>query len=80
VGSERRLEYTAVGDTANVAARLQAMTKEGPHTILLADATRGALSRAVPDLVAVGALEVRGRQIATGVWTLAEPGGPVSRA
>ena len=80
VGSERRLEYTAVGDTANVAARLQAMTKESPHTILLADATRGALTRAVGDLVAVGALEVRGRQIGTGVWTLADPGEPVSRA
>src|SRR5690606_19418579 len=28
VGSERRLEYTAIGDTTNAAARLEAMTRE----------------------------------------------------
>ena len=48
--------------------------------ILLADSTRAALSRAVPDLAAVGALDVRGRQVGTGVWTLADPGEPVSGA
>lgn len=77
VGSERRLEYAAVGDTTNIASRLQAMTKEVPQMILLADTTRAALSATVPDLAAVGALDVRGREVPAAVWTLEEP---VSRA
>jgi adenylate cyclase len=72
VGSERRLEYAAVGDTTNTAARLEALTKETPHMLLIADTTRAAASRAVPDLTAVGSLDVRGRQVPASVWTLAE--------
>ena len=37
VGSEKRLEYAAVGDTTNVAARLEAQTKETPYQLLLAE-------------------------------------------
>ncbi len=70
VGSERRLEYAAVGDTTNTAARLQGLTRESDHDVLVADATRAALTRPVPDLVAVGALDVRGRQVPAAVWTI----------
>jgi adenylate cyclase len=70
VGSERRLEYAAVGDTTNTAARLQGLTREAGRALLIADTTRAALTRPVPDLVAVGALEVRGRQVPAAVWTL----------
>ncbi len=75
VGSERRMEYAAVGDTTNMAARLQGLTKETPHMVLLADTTRGALTRPAPDLAAVGSLDVRGRQLPAAVWTLATAGG-----
>lgn len=77
VGSARRLEYAAVGDTTNMAARLQSLTKETAHAVLISDATRGALVAPVADLEAVGALDVRGRQVPAAVWTLA--GGAVSR-
>ncbi len=81
VGSERRLEYTAVGDTANIAARLQTLTKEAPHMILLGRLhPRGPQPGRGPTSTAVGALDVRGRQVGTGVWTLADPGEPVSGA
>ena len=46
VGSERRLEYTALGDTTNTAARLEGMTKGTPYQLYVADSTRTRLSAA----------------------------------
>ena len=45
VGSERRLEYTALGDTTNTAARLEGMTKGTPYQLYVADSTRSRLSQ-----------------------------------
>jgi adenylate cyclase len=76
VGSERRLEYTALGDTTNTAARLEGMTKGTPHQLFVADSTRAALTRPADDLVEVGEFEVRGRKATIKLWSLAEPGEP----
>jgi adenylate cyclase len=73
VGPDRRLEYATVGDTTNTAARLQALTKDTPHAVLIADATRAALTRRAPDLAPVGAMDVRGRSVPAAVWTLSPP-------
>jgi adenylate cyclase len=72
VGSERRLEYTALGDTTNTAARLEGMTKGTPHQLYLADSTRAALRTPATDLIEVGDFEVRGRKAKIRLWSLAD--------
>jgi adenylate cyclase len=68
VGSERRLEYTALGDTTNTAARLEGMTKGTPHQLYVADSTYQALTRPAGDLVEAGEFEVRGRKAKIKLW------------
>jgi adenylate cyclase len=70
VGSQRRLEYTAIGDTTNTASRVEAMTKDTPHSLMLTESTRDALVHNAPDLVYVDELAVRGRTARVKLWTL----------
>jgi adenylate cyclase len=79
VGSEQRLEYTAVGDTTNTASRLEGMTKGTPHDVFISDATRLALRDGDAGLVEVGELEVRGRRAPMRVWTLTPEAGAGNR-
>ncbi|HYI17082.1 MAG TPA: adenylate/guanylate cyclase domain-containing protein [Solirubrobacteraceae bacterium] len=70
VGSARRLEYAAIGDTTNTAARLEAMTKGTPYQLYVGDSTRERLTAPTEDLERVGELDVRGREHAISVWGL----------
>jgi adenylate cyclase len=72
VGSERRVEYAAVGDTTNTASRIEALTKGTPHQLLLSDSTREALVAPADDLVYVDEVEIRGRVARMKLWGLTE--------
>jgi adenylate cyclase len=73
VGSERRLEYTAIGDTTNTAARLEGMTKGQPYMVFVADTTVKAAQDPPDDLVSVDRMEVRGRRERVDVWAIPDP-------
>ncbi|PTL80485.1 adenylate/guanylate cyclase domain-containing protein [Vitiosangium sp. GDMCC 1.1324] len=66
VGSEKRMEYTVIGDTVNVAARLESMAQ--PGQILVSEATRERIGQSALELVPVGERKLHGRSAATSVY------------
>jgi len=70
VGSERRLEYTAIGDVCNTASRIQELTKGTRHMLLFSNVTLTGLVHPPDDLVEVGDTEIRGRQAVAKLWSL----------
>ena len=60
IGTETRREFTAVGDTVNIAARLENLTRQYDEDILCSGETAGRLAAALP-CRAVAESPVRGR-------------------
>jgi adenylate cyclase len=76
VGSARRLEYAAIGDTTNTAARLEGMTKDTPYQLFVGEPTYDRLRTPPEELEFVSELEVRGRAHGIRVWGLRETAAP----
>ena len=68
-GTNERATYTCIGDTVNLAARLEAHTKVAGRTILIDAATRAALSDRVA-LESLGAVEIRGKTAPVDVYSV----------
>lgn len=74
IGREKRLEFAVIGDTVNVAARLEGATRTLACRIVASDALMEKVVRAgdnhlVEDFTAMPGLVVKGRKAKIDVWT-----------
>src|SRR5205807_197310 len=69
VGGGGKLDYTLIGDTVNVAARVEELTKELGDAVLLTEATQERLTRARAEALQRGAHRLRGTAAETLIFT-----------
>jgi adenylate cyclase len=74
IGSEQRLEYTAIGDKINLGARQEALTREHRVPILITEATRAEL-RGAFEVLDLGEVPVRGKAAPVKIYTVLGPAG-----
>lgn len=70
MGAEHRLNYTVIGDTVNVASRLESETKPVGCSPLFSEATRDAAGLSDAEVKSIGPLQVKGRKQPIPVYTL----------
>jgi class 3 adenylate cyclase len=70
IGGGSKLEFTLIGDTVNVAARVEQLTKATGDAILLTHQTVDALASRPPELTDRGSHALKGKSAAVGIFGL----------
>lgn len=69
VGAKQRLEYSVIGDTTNLASRLESATKDVGVSMLISEATARLLDDEY-ETVALGEVKVKGKSANTAIYTV----------
>ena len=70
IGGGGKLEFTLIGDTINVAARVEQLTKTTGDAILVTQQTVDALSARIPELADRGAHALKGKSAPVRIFGL----------
>jgi adenylate cyclase len=71
LGCAKRLDYTALGDSVNVASRIEGLNRHFGTSILLSESTKKELGERVPHIF-VGKVKVAGKKEAIALYSLIE--------